>query len=449
MSDSPMPTLSVSELNAVAKTLLEDYLSDLWIAGEVSNFGRSAGGHYYFLLKDQNAQVRCAMFKGTAWRFPELRDGDHVEVFGKIGIYEARGEFQITVSDVRMRGVGRLYEAYERLKARLQAEGLFDEGRKKLPPVRPRCIGIVTSPMAAALRDAVSTLRRRAPEIPLILYPAAVQGSGSGKQIAQAVGTASDRAEVDVLIVCRGGGSIEDLWAFNEEQVVRAVAACEIPVVSGIGHETDFTLTDFAADVRAPTPTAAAELASPDRAVEAACLEELSAGLKGGLQRRYDDARQRVDWFAAHIRHPRRQLAEQEEKLMGWEGCLRAAAETNLRLHHRALENMKRQLGYSKPDMGQKADCLNQIKEALNAGRAAIIAEKKYGLARQLELLEAVSPQNILARGFAVVRNSRGRPVRDAAELKPGQKLFVNFAEGAVDVQVMDGQNQLDLFDFP
>ena len=252
-----------------------------------------------------------------------------------------------------------------------------------------------------------------------------------------------------MLIVCRGGGSIEDLWAFNEEQVVRAVAACEIPVVSGIGHETDFTLTDFAADVRAPTPTAAAELASPDRAVEAARLEELSAGLKGGLQRRYDDARQRVDWFAAHIRHPRRRLAEQKEKLMGWEGRLRAAAETNLRLHHRALENMKRQLGYSKPDMGQKADCLNQIKEALNAGRAAIIAEKKYGLARQLELLEAVSPQNILARGFAVVRNSRGRPVRDAAELKPGQKLFVNFAEGAVDVQVMDGQNQLDLFDFP
>ena len=206
------------------------------------------------------------MFKGAAARLAKpLKEGDHIEVAGKISIYEARGEFQITVNEVRLKGLGQLYEAYERLKAQLQAEGAFAAERKKPLPARAQCIGIVTSLAAAALRDVVTTLKRRAPEIPVIVYPTAVQGAGSEFQIAQAIKTASQRAECDVLIVCRGGGSIEDLWAFNEEPVVRAIEACAIPVVSGVGHETDFTLADFVADVRAPTPTGAAELVSPNR----------------------------------------------------------------------------------------------------------------------------------------------------------------------------------------
>lgn len=244
--------LSVSELNAFAKSLLENHLAGLWIAGEVSNLTRAASGHYYFSLKDSRAQVRCAMFKGAAVRLAKpLKEGDHIEVSGKISIYEARGEFQITVNEVRLKGLGQLYEAYERLKAQLQAEGAFAAERKKPLPVRPQCIGIVTSPAAAALRDVVTTLKRRAPEIPVIVYPTPVQGAGSELQIAQAIKTASQRAECDVLIVCRGGGSIEDLWAFNEEPVVRAIESCTVPVVSGVGHETDFTLADFVADMRA------------------------------------------------------------------------------------------------------------------------------------------------------------------------------------------------------
>ena len=217
-------------------SLLEDHLAGLWIAGEVSNLTRAASGHYYFSLKDSRAQVRCTMFKGAAMRLAQpLKEGDHIEVSGKISIYEARGEFQITVNEVRFKGLGQLYEAYERLKAQLQAEGAFSAERKKPLPARPQCIGIVTSLAAAALRDVVTTLNRRAPEIPRYpFYPTPVQGTGSELQIAQAIKTASQRAECDVLIVCRGGGSIEDLWAFNEEPVVRAIEACAIPVVSGV-----------------------------------------------------------------------------------------------------------------------------------------------------------------------------------------------------------------------
>ena len=305
-------SISVSELNALAKALLEDHLAGLWIAGEVSNLTRAASGHYYFSLKDSRAQVRCAMFKGAAARLAKpLKEGDHIEVAGKISIYEARGEFQITVNEVRLKGLGQLYEAYERLKAQLQAEGAFAAERKKPLPARAQCIGIVTSLAAAALRDVVTTLKRRAPEIPVIVYPTAVQGSGSEFQIAQAIKTASQRAECDVLIVCRGGGSIEDLWAFNEEPVVRAIEACAIPVVSGVGHETDFTLADFVADVRAPTPTGAAELVSPNRQESLHRLAQAKGRLKTVLEQRYFDASQKLDWLARQIRHPRQKLDEQ------------------------------------------------------------------------------------------------------------------------------------------
>ena len=272
--------LTVSELNALARELLESRFAGLWVAGEVSNLTRAASGHYYFSLKDGAAQVRCVMFKFAAQRLAvPLQEGAHIEVAGKISLYEARGEFQITVSQVRQVGLGQLYERYERLKQALQAEGLFDAARKRPLPARPRCIGIVTSLAAAALRDVVSTLRRRAPEIPLVVYPAAVQGAGSERTLAAAIQAAAEHNQADVLIVCRGGGSIEDLWAFNEEILVRAVAASPIPLVSGVGHETDFTLCDFAADLRAPTPTAAAEQSCPDLSGEAQRLHRLGEQL--------------------------------------------------------------------------------------------------------------------------------------------------------------------------
>lgn len=441
--------ISVSELNALARSLLEDNLFGLWVAGEVSNLTRAASGHYYFSLKDSRAQVRCAMFKGTAAKLAApLKEGDHIELTGKISIYEARGEFQITVNEVRLKGLGQLYEAYEKLKAQLQAEGVFAAERKKPLPAHPRTIGIVTSLAAAALRDVVSTLKRRAPEIPVIVYPTAVQGAGSEFQIAQAIQTASARAEADVLIVCRGGGSIEDLWAFNEEPVVRAIEACEIPVVSGVGHETDFTLADFVADVRAPTPTGAAELVSPNRLESLHKLAQAQGRLKTVLEQRYYDASQRVDWFARQIRHPQQKLNEQCNQLAALQQSLRFSMQNNHRFNVQKLARQQQTLAHLRPDISTSKRDVIRFQTALQQSRLSLFALYRQRLEKQAALLEAVSPQHILERGFSVVKNSRGQVIRSAHALKQGQKLHITFADGETDVRVTSEHKQPDLFDY-
>src|SRR5574340_462515 len=274
------PVISVSELNRSARQILEQRLPLLWVAGEISNFTQAASGHWYFSLKDDKAQVRCAMFRMKSQYLDWLpENGMQVEVRAQPTLYEPRGEYQLAVENMRRAGLGALYEAFEKLKGRLEKEGLFAAARKKALPAFPRRIGIITSPAAAALRDVLTTLRRRMPNIPVLIYPVPVQGEGAAQKIAAAIQLAGQRRECDVLILCRGGGSIEDLWAFNEEVVARAIAACEIPVICGVGHETDFTIADFAADRRAPTPTAAAELATPHRADLLQRLAVLQAGL--------------------------------------------------------------------------------------------------------------------------------------------------------------------------
>ena len=440
-------SISVSELNALAKALLEDHLAGLWIAGEVSNLTRAASGHYYFSLKDSRAQVRCAMFKGAAMRLAKpLKEGDHIEVSGKISIYEARGEFQITVNEVRLKGLGQLYEAYERLKAQLQAEGAFSAERKKPLPARPQCIGVVTS-LAAALRDVVTTLNRRAPEIPVIVYPTPVQGTGSELQIAQAIKTASQRAECDVLIVCRGGGSIEDLWAFNEEPVVRAIEACTIPVVSGVGHETDFTLADFVADVRAPTPTGAAELVSPNRQESLHRLAQAQGRLKTVLEQRYFDASQKLDWLARQIRHPRQKLNEQRASISKLAQTLSYSMTQNLRTHTARFERQTQALKHCRPDVSVYKHNIDRFQMALSHSFRQLLAHRRQSLTAQAALLEAVSPQHILERGFSVVKNTRGQVIRNADTLKQGQKLHITFADGETDVRVTKEQAQGELFD--
>lgn len=441
--------VSVSELNALAKNLLEDHLFGLWVGGEISNLTRAASGHYYFSLKDSRAQVRCAMFKGAAMRLAKpLKEGDRVEISGKISIYEARGEFQITVNEVRHTGLGQLYEAYEKLKAKFQQESVFDAERKKPLSPHPRAIGIVTSLAAAALRDVVSTLKRRAPDIPVFVYPAAVQGAGSELQIARAIQTASQRAEVDVLIVCRGGGSIEDLWAFNEEPVVRAIAACEIPVVSGVGHETDFTLADFAADVRAPTPTGAAELVSPNRVELLHKVSQAQGRLKNALMQRYYDASQKTDWLARQIRHPRQKLGEQRQSLQTATERLQFVALQTCKNARQTLVQHTQNLRHLHPDIQSAKRDISVFQTALNQSFAQLMQQKKQTVAQQAVLLEAVSPQQILKRGFSVVTDQRGRVVRDAAALKLGQKLHIAFAHGKTDVRVAGDTAQPDLFDF-
>ena len=441
-------SISVSELNALAKALLEDHLAGLWIAGEVSNLTRAASGHYYFSLKDSRAQVRCAMFKGAAARLAKpLKEGDHIEVAGKISIYEARGEFQITVNEVRLKGLGQLYEAYERLKAQLQAEGAFAAERKKPLPARAQCIGIVTSLAAAALRDVVTTLKRRAPEIPVIVYPTAVQGAGSEFQITQAIKTASQRAECDVLIVCRGGGSIEDLWAFNEEPVVRAIEVCPIPVVSGVGHETDFTLADFVADVRAPTPTGAAELVSPNRQESLHRLAQAKGRLKTVLEQRYFDASQKLDWLARQIRHPRQKLDEQRTYIHKLAQTLSYSMTQNVRAHTARFERQTQALKHCRPDISVYRQDIDRFQTTLSHAFRQLLAQRRQSLTAQTALLEAVSPQQILERGFSVVKNTRGQVIRNANALKQGQKLHIIFAEGETDVRVTKEQAQRELFD--
>jgi exodeoxyribonuclease VII large subunit len=302
----------VSLLVGSVRLLLERQLGLLWVAGEISNFTRAASGHCYFNLKDSNAQVRCVFFRYKAQfaNFP-LKDGLSVEVRATPSIFEPRGEFQLNVETVRLAGVGALYEKFERLKARLAAAGLFADARKRTLPAYPRTIGIVTSPRAAALRDVVTTVRRRWPALSVILYPAAVQGIGAATEIAAAIRAANAHAKVDVLIVARGGGSIEDLWAFNEEIVARAVFHSVIPVVSGVGHETDFTICDFVADVRAPTPTAAATLTAPDGRAVAAALAAIAARFQRAAMRAIETRIQRTDGLARRLIHPAARLARQ------------------------------------------------------------------------------------------------------------------------------------------
>ena len=283
--NSMPPVLTVSALNQAVARTLERSFPLAWVSGEISNFTRAASGHWYFTLKDDAAQVKSVMFRGRAQYAGFMpREGDKVEVRALVTLYAARGDYQLNVESIRRAGVGNLYEAFLQLKEKLAAEGMFDADRKRPLPQFARTIGIVTSPQAAALRDILTTLRRRAPHVCVILYPTPVQGEGAAQKIAQAISTASMRAECDVLLVCRGGGSIEDLWSFNHEHVARAIAACSMPVVAGVGHETDFTIADFAADVRAPTPTAAAELVSPDADIHASA--DYRRHLTGVLTRR-------------------------------------------------------------------------------------------------------------------------------------------------------------------
>ncbi|MDO4433777.1 MAG: exodeoxyribonuclease VII large subunit [Alysiella sp.] len=441
-------TLSVSELNAIARQLLENQFQGIWVSGEVSNLTRAVSGHYYFSLKDNHAQIRCALFKSAAQRLSQaLKEGDHIEVSGKISIYEARGEFQITVHEVRQIGLGVLYERYEKLKQHLQQEGLFAAEHKKKLPENPCRIGIISSLAAAALHDVLSTLARRAPHIPLIIYPTAVQGTGSEKQITTAIQTASQRAETDVLIVCRGGGSIEDLWSFNEEMVVRAIANCTIPIVSGVGHETDFTLCDFAADLRAPTPTAAAELVSPDRNVLLAQTHRFQAALTDLLQQHHHNAAQKTDFLAQQLLHPQQKWHLQHQRLTHQKQQLDYIIRQQYHYQQQRLNTLQQRILSQRPQIVWQQHNLLSIQHTLKHHTQFFFRQQQQKLQQQNHILQAISPQQVLQRGFVVVKNTRGSLISDAKQLKAGQKLQLIFANSQADVQVSQQQKQSELFD--
>ncbi|MGR2661449.1 exodeoxyribonuclease VII large subunit [Chromobacterium haemolyticum] len=429
--------ISVSSLNRMARDLLESGLPPMWIGGEISNLTLAASGHAYFSLKDGGAQVRCVMFRGKVSQLPfRPAEGMQVELKGTVTLYEARGDFQINVDQMRSAGLGRLYEAFEKLKAKLQAEGLFNPAHKRPLPPHPAAIGIVTSPAAAALRDVVSTLRRRMPGIPVILYPAQVQGEGSAQQVADAIRRAGERREVDVLIVCRGGGSIEDLWSFNEEIVARAVAASPIPTVSGVGHETDFTICDFVADKRAPTPTAAAELVSPSREHLSAQLETAKRGLERALGRLLTDKSQQLDYLARRLAHPGEKLQRQREALQRQQERLQRRLSGLFEQRRWALQLADSKLQRRRPDLAHAVQAMDRLQTRLQRARQDLLNRQTQKLDTLAATLLALNPEAVLARGYAIVQKQDGTAVKSPEELRNRERVSLRLAEGSTEALI-------------
>jgi exodeoxyribonuclease VII large subunit len=434
---APAPIVTVSELNRRVRALLENQFETLWVAGELSGVKKATSGHWYFCLKDPSAQIECAMFRTRA-QFLDFRpeDGMQVEVRARVTLYEPRGNYQLVVEEIRKAGRGALFEAFEKLKAKLQAEGLFEESRKKPLPAFPRAIGLVTSPAAAALRDVLTTLARRCAMIPVILYPTRVQGEGAGAEVARAIQVANARAECDVVIVCRGGGSLEDLWAFNEEVVARAIAASRLPIVSGVGHETDFSIADFVADLRAPTPTAAAAAVGPDRAALADGVEAYRRRLTRDMRRIVESHAQRLDHLARRLLTPAERVARDRERLAQYARRLRVASAGTANLRRVHLQALAPRLRRALPDVAAEQRDLERITQRMSAAlhRGLERGERQLGALRNS--LGHLDPTQVLARGYSIVRDTDGRVRRSSAGLAAGQSLDVTFSEGGAGVTV-------------
>ena len=436
----PGEVVSVSWLNRAARNLLEGSFPLMWIVGEVSTLTRAASGHVYFTLKDEQAQVRCTMWRNRAQLLPfRLEHGMRVEVRALVSLFEPRGDYQLNVEAVRQAGVGNLYEAFLRLKARLEAEGLFDPAIKRALPRFPRGIAVVSSAQAAAWRDVTAALARRAPHVPVTLYPTPVQGDGAPAQIAAAIRRAGRDAEGsgnDVLLLVRGGGSLEDLAAFNDEAVARAIRACPLPVVVGVGHETDVSIADFAADLRAATPTAAAELASAGFADLRDHLDRLSMRLSRGIQRRFETAAQRLDRAAARLTHPRQRIEHARLRLGNLEQRLQARIQRQLAASQTRAAALGLRLAARRPDVDARRRTLDALASRLARAGDSLIRQHRHRLDALGQHLSHLDPKGVLARGYSITRKADGEIVRDAASLEPGSRIRVEFHVGEVDATV-------------
>ena len=442
MSEAQRDIYTVSRLNREARGILEAGLPSLWITGELSNLSRPASGHWYFTLKDEGAQVRCAMFRqrNLAVRFAP-RDGMQVLLRARVGLYEARGEFQLVADNLEEAGEGELRRRFEVLKQKLAAEGLFDTDRKRVPPRFPRRIGIVTSATGAALRDVLHVLRRRCPGIPVLLYPVPVQGATAAREIAAQLALADRRSEVDVLLLVRGGGSLEDLWAFNEETLARALAAVELPVISGIGHEIDFTIADFVADVRAPTPSAAAELAVPDSGAWLALLQTSLMRLAAAALRVLRDRSAAVARGLSRLNalHPAQAIAQRSQRLDELQVRALLAIRRGTVGRDEQLRRLRAELEIHSP-ASRIAALIQRMKHAearLSPGirNLLVIAEARLG--SLVRGLQATSPLATLGRGYAIVTLAEnGAVVTDAADAPPGTEVEARLARGRLRARV-------------
>ncbi|MGA2654821.1 MAG: exodeoxyribonuclease VII large subunit [Gammaproteobacteria bacterium] len=387
------PIYTVSKLNQSARLLLEEGLGTIWVEGEISNFIRASSGHIYFSLKDENAQVRCAYFKGRRNQQNDWKQGMQVLACAKVSLYEPRGDYQLIVEYVEEAGIGALQKAFEVLKAKLQAEGLFATEHKKPLPAYPQCLGVITSPTGAAIMDILHVLERRYPNLPVIVYPTLVQGTSAAAQIAHMIEVANQHQKCDVLIVARGGGSMEDLWPFNEEIVARAIYNSEIPIVSGVGHEVDFTIADFVADVRAPTPSAAAELVSPDGEALLGYLEQLQSRVIQQIGHRITFKHHQLQNLQSRLRHPRERLQFFAQKL-------------------------------------------DEQTHRLEQAWHKIVTKRQHKLSLLLQTLQTLSPTATLFRGYAIVKNAKGKIIRNASDVNQGEAIFTTVSEGEIKSRV-------------
>jgi len=430
-------SLSVSDLNRRARELLENGFPLLWVSGEITNLSYAASGHVYFSLKDSAAQVRCVMFRSRAqvlgWR---LENGQQVEVRALVTLYEARGEFQLSIETVRRAGQGDLFQRFLQLKTRLEAEGLFAASAKRPLPVFPRRIGIVTSPQAAALQDVVTTLRRRSPQIRLTLYPTPVQGESAAPRIAAALLRAGQDGN-DLVLLCRGGGSLEDLWAFNEEIVARALHASPVPVICGVGHETDFTIADFAADLRAPTPTAAAELAAPERLALLTRLDQLAEQLLDRTLRHWRDTSQRIDGLAGRLIHPATRIVQQRQTLTHLATQLQQSLRHAGEQRQYRLQLAARRHHGARPQITPARQRLTNLQLRFEQATREIVHQQERKLISLGTSLRQLDPHGVLGRGYALARNASGTLIRDAAQLSVGQTLQLAFAHGTAHATVL------------
>ncbi len=432
--DAARDVYTVTELNLSARALLEENFPRVWVEGEISNLARPRSGHIYFSLKDDRCQLRCAMFRMHNRRVdftPE--NGTQVLANGRISLYPERGDFQLIVQFLEEAGAGALRRAFEALKQRLATEGLFDEERKRPLPALPRQIGVVTSPTGAALRDILSILARRFPAIPVLIYPVPVQGAEAAPAIARMLDVAGDRDECDVLILARGGGSLEDLWAFNDESVARAIRRCRVPVVTGIGHEVDITIADFAADRRAATPSAAAELVSPEVRTWRQQLGTVVRRLQRHARRTVADERRLMTALTRRLVHPRRRLFDLSQNLDALLARFtRATLQSNITRRSRlgAVDARLRQRDPSRV-LKSLASTRRQLDQRLRHASLRDLAERRMRLSALVRAMDAVSPGRTLDRGYAIVTRTRdGALVRTAGQLKVGDAIDTRLAEG-------------------
>ncbi|QFU75064.1 exodeoxyribonuclease VII large subunit [Halioglobus maricola] len=444
-NNDPQPvTLTVSQLNRQARSLLESHFDFVWVEGEISNFAAPSSGHWYFSLKDGNAQVRCAMFRGRNQRLRfRPGNGDHIRLRCRVSLYEGRGEFQLIAEHMEPAGAGALQAAFEQLKAKLLAEGLFDADRKQPLPESISHLGVITSPTGAAIHDILTVLERRCPAIEVSILPVAVQGENAAPEIVAAIERANRLHEtgeihLDALIVGRGGGSLEDLWAFNEEIVARAIAASTLPIVSAVGHEVDFSIADMAADQRAPTPSAAAEMLSPDQREQLARLKKLEADLVRLMRRKLADAQTRLDNLRARLKHPGAQLREQSQRLDDLEQRLILAQKNLLARKQNELALLESRLHARSPlpRIQQLQRDLTTNQQRLEGAMQARLTNARSQLAHLAQMLDSLSPLATLARGYAIVTDPDGKVITDASSVNPGSSLTTRLASGHLEVTV-------------